>query len=93
MNTVLIVLGVLGVGAILISAYVFTVAARNYVSDSSDASNDGSYQADDQLLYIVRSNTDRRSDKARASFPMTLPGGQIIQMDRRREPERRVSNG
>lgn len=92
MNTVLIVLGVLGVGAILISAYVFTVAARNYVSDAS-ASDDESGQADDQPLYIVRSNTERRNDKVKADFPITLPGGQVISMDRRQKHERRVSSG
>ena len=58
MDVVLIVLGILGFGAIVIAAYVFTVAARNYVSedthvphsDSSAARRDGFVVRDPETL-------------------------------------------
>ena len=92
MNTVLIILGVLGVGAILVAAYVFTVAARNYVSDSSESSNRNSNQEDGQRLYIVRSSSDRRECTGNVEFPITLPTGQVVQFDRRAENERRAAS-
>lgn len=93
MNTVLLVLGVLGVGAILIAAYVFTVAARNYVSDSGHTSRDKADKEANQRLYIIRSNKDRRVTKRKTDFPLRLQSGQIINQDRRNAPDRRVANG
>lgn len=86
MDVVLIILGILGFGAIIISAYIFTVAARNYVSD------------DDQLKYpsensvakrqmAARSASDRRSGQA-VTFPLTV-NGMLITQDRRQSGERR----
>ncbi len=93
MNTVLLVLGVLGVGAILLAAYVFTVAARNYVSESGHSSRDKTDKEANQRLYIIRSNNDRRNEERKIEFPLTLQSGQIIKQDRRSSLDRRVANG
>ena len=90
MQTVLIILGVLGFGAVVISAYVFTVAARNYVSErQSDAEATGSRKNGDKL-YVVRTSTDRRQRET-AVFPLELQSGEVIHLDRRRQPERRAA--
>ncbi|MCF7981151.1 MAG: hypothetical protein K9K86_04150 [Pseudomonadales bacterium] len=91
MNTVLLVLGILGVGAILIAAYVFTVAARNYVSDSSSSLE----VVDDegqQKLYIVRTAHDRRKFTGKTDFPITLPTGEVIRFERRSAVDRRAAS-
>ena len=56
MDAVLIILGIMGVGAIVVSAYVFTVAARNYVSDDHKRYRHGPNPAD----FVERSPVDRR---------------------------------
>ena len=86
MDVVLIILGILGFGAILISAYIFTVAARNYVSDDDKnyARRGLGTMADGK---IKRSPSDRRSGQP-VTFPLTVNGALIAQ-DRRLIPERR----
>jgi len=89
MNTVLLILGILGIGAILIAAYVFTVAARNYVSDANvDELRDGN-QDSPKRLYVVRSNQDRRQHTGVADFPLQLVSGELVEFDRRRDDDRR----
>jgi hypothetical protein len=88
MDAVLIILGVLGFGAILISAYVFVVAARNYVSDDYTALRETRVTPTGRP-YILRSATDRRSGKP-VEFPLTV-NGVVIPEDRRRLPDRRSS--
>lgn len=87
MNTILLILGVLALGAVAISAYVFTVAARNYVSDDkhSDESASRSTLAND---YTSRAQADRRKLKVE-SFPITV-SGLFIQEERRIIPDRRL---
>jgi hypothetical protein len=82
MDVVLITLAVLGVGAMVISAYVFMVAARTYVSE--DASPRGKSAAFNR---VVRSANDRRSG-ASVSFPLMV-NGILIEHDRRCSPDRR----
>ncbi len=84
MDVVLIILGVLGFGAIVISAYVFTVAARNYVAvdEKKNRFNNGLGRP-----FIERSPQDRRSGKP-VVFPITV-NGVIISEDRRKLPDRR----
>ena len=85
MQTVLIIHGILGFGAVVISAYVFTVAARNYVSDKNhngDANDDG------EKLFVVRTQPVRRSFEGVVEFPLTLPSGEVIDADRRVEERR-----
>lgn len=88
MNTVLLILGILGIGAILIAAYVFTVAARNYVSDANSSLES---KGEEDRLYVVRSNQDRRQFTGKADFPLTLPTGEVIQFDRRTHGDRRAA--
>ena len=90
MNIVLLILGILGIGAILIAAYVFTVAARNYVSDE-DAETDLVDEAEENRLYVVRSNSDRRQFSGEIRFPLELPTGEVVSFDRRSTPDRRAT--
>ena len=88
MDIVLIIIGVLGFGAIVVSAYVFTVAARNYVSaDEKHRRRETPRQP--EKPYIERSGMDRRSGQL-VQFPLALDGMLILE-DRRRIPERRRS--
>ena len=87
MDTVLIVLGVLGLGAIIISAYVFTVAARTYVSAEEDAHRRPAKLNDSGKPWVKRSGEDRRSGVP-VKFPLTIDGV-VIPEDRRHLPDRR----
>ena len=86
MDVVLIILGVLGFGAIVISTYVFTVAARNYVSDDHDKYRKKRNQSN-PYNQIARSLTDRRSNQI-VEFPLTV-NGILITHDRRHLADRR----
>jgi hypothetical protein len=88
MDIVLIILGVLGVGAIAVSAYVFTVAARNYVwEDQKKQQIEAHRNAVRAQMLVPRSSTDRRSGKP-VTFPLTV-NGMLITADRRHQPDRR----
>ncbi len=86
MDVVLIILGVLGFGAIVIAAYVFTVAARNYVSAEDNHRRRARNSAPPRQM-VPRSPTDRRSGKT-VQFPLMV-NGILIPEDRRRIPDRR----
>ena len=85
MDLVLIALGVLGFGAIAIAAYVFTVAARNYVSSDQflkpqdDKPSNGRVDVEFEL-------PERRGDRP-AQFPLTVDGITVVK-DRRQHSER-----
>ena len=86
MNLVLIALGVLGFGAIAVAAYVFTVAARNYVSNdhlTTHKTSNPSNAGDD----LPRNTEERRSDQS-VKFPLTVNDITVVK-DRRQKPERR----
>ena len=85
MDVVLIILGILGFGAIMISAFIFTVAARNYVSDDQRKDRRNSPLAKHQM--VVRRPSDRRVGQP-VTFPLTV-NGMLIPHDRRHTPERR----
>ena len=85
MDVVLIILGILGFGAIIISAFIFTVAARNYVSDDQQKGRRVTPLAKHQM--VVRRTSDRRVGQA-VTFPLTV-NGMLITHDRRHTPERR----
>ena len=87
MDTVLIVLGVLGLGAIVISAYVFMVAARNYVSAEEDAHRRPIKLNSSGRPWVMRASRDRRSGRP-VTFPLTV-NGIVIPEDRRTQPDRR----
>ena len=86
MDVLLIILGILGFGAIIVSAYVFTVAARNYVSDDQKK-YPRSASGPATPHRVARSPRDRRSGEP-VTFPLTVNGVRITQ-DRRAGPERR----
>ncbi|MEM9253865.1 MAG: hypothetical protein AAGA91_00375 [Pseudomonadota bacterium] len=88
MDAILVAIGVLGIGAIVVSAWVFMVAARNYVSEDNGRlrrREDGSPARD----LIERSTSDRRSGHP-VSFPLMV-NGILIEKDRRVLPDRRSS--
>ena len=87
MNIVLIILGVLGLGAIVIAAYVFTVAARNYVSAEELARREENNNGSGGKHLVERSPVDRRSGEP-VTFPLTV-NGVVIPQDRRHQPDRR----
>jgi hypothetical protein len=80
MDVVLIILGVLGFGAIAIAAYVFTVAARNYVSTEDKIH---------RQQRASRRTTDRRSGKP-VKFPLHV-NGTLVPEERRHLPDRRMA--
>ena len=88
MDTFLIILGVLGLGAILIAAYVFTVAARNYVSDNRHHDSPSEASSSNSPTLTERSESDRRQIVTIASFPITV-NGVLIAVERRLLPDRR----
>jgi hypothetical protein len=88
MDIVLIILGVLGFGAIVIAAYVFTVAARNYVSNESHPDRMPNAQ-DPAGAFVERRPVDRRRSTP-ASFPITV-NSVMIARDRRSQPDRRLT--
>lgn len=83
MDTVLLIIGIFGLGIVLVSAYVFTVAARTYVSDDRMAPN--GVHARPQA---PRSERDRRRGDP-VKFPLIV-NGVVIHEDRRRQPDRRA---
>jgi len=87
MDVVLIILGVLGLGAIIIAAYVFTVAARNYVSNEHKHHAKDTPFSPTTRQRTLRSPTDRRSGRP-VVFPLNV-NGVLVPQERRHLPERR----
>jgi hypothetical protein len=87
MDVILFILGVLGFGAIVIAAYVFTVAARNYVSAENHHLRQAKHTPPTPRQLVTRSPVDRRSGKT-VEFPLTV-NGEVIPEDRRHQPDRR----
>jgi hypothetical protein len=89
MEIVLITLGIVGFGAIVIAAYVFTVAARNYVSTEDQHFRDlrNSAAGED---FVARAPIDRRRNPTQPQFPMIV-NSVVIPRDRRTSPERRAA--
>ena len=91
MDTVLIILGVLGLGAIAIAAYVFTAAARKYVSNNHHQERRGGGAApSENQPRIDRSGTDRRQQASVQPFPITV-NGVLVEEDRRHILDRRLA--
>ena len=88
MDVVLIILGVLGFGAIVIAAYVFTVAARNYVSDE-ETFHPERQQPPQANKQVARQAIDRRRGTP-VSFPLII-NDVTIPRDRRTSPDRRLN--
>jgi len=86
MDVILIILGVMGFGAVVISTYVFMVAARNYVSEDQQPFRNHPEEQGQRTL-VERSPTDRRKDNP-VTFPLAV-NGILIERDRRVLSERR----
>jgi hypothetical protein len=84
MDVVLTILGIMGLGAIAISTYVFVAAARNYVSDDHRRFRMESASAQP----IARNPTDRRSGRS-VTFPLAV-NSILIARDRRILLDRRL---
>jgi hypothetical protein len=86
MGVLLIILGILACGAIVIAAYVVTVAAGNYGSEDSDDLPDATapFRRDG---FVMRKGRDRRRGVA-VQFPINMNGA-VVPRDRRQSPERR----
>jgi len=89
MDVILIILGVLGLGAIVISTYVFTVAARSYVSEDKRLSGDRVGEVTPHT-FVPRNPRDRRSARP-VTFPLTV-NGILIAHDRRSGADRRIAS-
>ena len=98
MQAVLITLGILGFGAVLISIYVFTVAARRYVHERVDdprsrrrsSRSSSRSSGSTEKLFITRSGRERRQN-VEVTFPLKLASGEIILADRRRGERRQAA--
>jgi hypothetical protein len=88
METVLLILGILGFGAVVIAAYVFTVSARNYVSEHDRVEKSDTANSHNKIIN-ERSLRDRRQ-RVQLEFPVTV-NGIVIPNDRRILPDRRFA--
>jgi hypothetical protein len=85
MDSLLIFLGIFGLGAIIVSVHVITVAGREYESDRSSVINDAPL-TDGQGC---RREGDRRNGEV-VIFPLAVKGT-LIREDRRILPDRRLA--
>ena len=89
MEIVLITLGIIGFGAIVIAAYVFTVAARNYVS-TEDQHFQSQRAAASGEERVTRNPVNRRKNTVQPQFPMIINSA-VVPRDRRKSPDRRAA--
>lgn len=82
MDAILTLVGVLGLGALIISVYIFAVAARRFVTDDNA---EDLVRRDD---WVERSQEDRRQNARPVIFPITI-NGELITEDRRQSGDRR----
>ncbi|MEM1142054.1 MAG: hypothetical protein AAGI88_05660 [Pseudomonadota bacterium] len=82
MDAVLTGISILGLGALLISVYVFAAAARRFVSGSA------TYEPGQRIHHAPRSLTDRRQNTRPVVFPITI-NGELIDAERRSGIDRR----
>ncbi|MEM1189251.1 MAG: hypothetical protein AAGI72_12035 [Pseudomonadota bacterium] len=90
MDTILSVIGVLGLGALVIAVSVFVSAARR---KEPSVDNDGSFTVQDSEFnpyrqWVERAPGDRRQNPQPVLFPITL-NGVLIPADRRVRADRR----
>jgi hypothetical protein len=81
-DALLTAIGVLGLGALLISMYVFAAAARRFVSDGEE------YELAGRSDWVLRSGSERRRDDRPILFPITI-NGQLVPQERREGSDRR----
>lgn len=87
MEAILTLVGILGLGALLISVYVFAVAARKFVSDDEKKPPPFSADSASNDSWIPRSREDRRQNRDKVQFPLRV-NGQLVLHDRRKGDRR-----
>ena len=90
MDTLLTIIAILGLGALLISAYVFISAAKRYVTGEDLNAEMKAMQSDlsPYRHWVDRSQSDRRQNTRPTLFPITIDG-ELVSQDRRVNAERR----
>lgn len=84
MDIILTIIAVLGLGALLISVFIFAIAARRFVSDEAIPDTASGSTA----TYKPRTREDRRQQAAPHVFPINI-NGRTIAYDRRTGADRR----
>ncbi len=92
METLLIIIAILGIGALLIALYVFTMAAKRYVTGEDLRAEMRALESDlsPYRHWVDRDHSDRRRNPAPVVFPISV-NGVVIREDRRRGDRRRVA--
>ena len=92
MDTLLSVIGLLGLGALIISAYIFASAAKRYVSGESLQAEMDAMDSDlsPYRHWADRSKNDRRKNSEEVEFPLAV-NGKVIEFDRRKGDRRRAA--
>ena len=91
MDALLTVIGVLGLGALIISACVFAAAARRYVTGETHRAQADALESDlspYRRTWVERAPRERRTQRDPILFPIDL-NGMRIDRDRRMNPDRR----
>jgi hypothetical protein len=84
MDTLLILLGILGFGAVMVAVHVFVDGSRSYEFDSAGVPDKEAWAE-----FTERSPVDRRRGDP-VEFPLAV-SGVLIQQDRRIVPVRRLA--
>lgn len=92
MDTFLTIIGVLGLGALVIAAYVFANAAKRYVNGDTLRSEMEAMESDlsPYRHWEERTTRDRRQNSGPVQFPLNV-NGVVIEFDRRRGDRRRAA--
>jgi hypothetical protein len=90
METLLAVIGILGLGALLIATWVFVSAARRYVTGEEANARSEALTSDlsPYRNWTSRDRSDRRVARETPDFPIIIDGV-VISRDRRVRPDRR----
>lgn len=87
MEAILTLVGILGLGALLISVYVFAVAARKFVSEDEKKTLQFSAESASNDAWIPRNRDDRRQNRTKVQFPLRV-NGELVLHDRRKGDRR-----
>jgi hypothetical protein len=92
MDTLLIIIAILGMGALFIALYVFAMAAKRYVTGEDLRAEMQALESDlsPYRHWVDRDRPDRRTHKGAVVFPITV-NGVLIREDRRQGERRRVA--
>ena len=90
METLLAVIGILGLGALLIAAWVFVRAARRYVTGEEANARNEAMNSDLSPYrdWTSRDRSDRRQTRSTPDFPMIVDG-ETVARERRVARDRR----